>query len=109
MKKDEEVKEGTCVYCSEVCPSYLSFESTTRQRVYIQNKETFSNMRRCRKQTGDGNGTMEFRFHLRSESRFFLSYRPRSMPPFLQILNTLYQTGILVPSLIFIMHDKGNY
>ena len=80
MKKDEEVKEGTCVYCSEVCLSYLSFESTARQRVYIQNNETFSNMRRCRKQTGDGNGTMEFRFHLRSESRFSLRYHPRSMP-----------------------------
>jgi len=42
MKKDEEVKEGMCIYCSEVCLAFLSFESTARQRVYIHNKATFS-------------------------------------------------------------------
>jgi len=76
MKKDEEVKEETCIYCSEVFLSCLSFESTAGQRVYVPNKEPFSNMRRCRKQTGDGTRTMEFRFHLRSESRSFLCYPP---------------------------------
>jgi len=66
MKKDEEVKDEMCIYCSEVCLSYLSFESTSTagQRVYIGNKETFSSLRRFRKQTGDSTRTMEFQFLL---------------------------------------------
>jgi len=60
--------------------SCLPPESTARWRVYIQNLEDICNLRRHRKQTGNGTGTMEFRLLLRLQSRFFLRYPFHSMP-----------------------------
>ena len=61
MRKDKEVKEETCVYWSDAYRTYLSSDSTARQRVYIQERKTMCILLWGINLTRDATGTREFR------------------------------------------------
>jgi len=109
MKKDKEVKEEVCIYCSEACLFRLSLELRPDRGFIYKIKRPFP--------TYEDAGNKPVMVPEQWSSGSLCAQNPDSssaiLPDpcrsFLRILNTMYQTGILVPPLKFIMHDKGNY